>query len=68
VPVLVGIEEFADSAITVKILGKVMPGKQWEIMRAYREILKIELDKAGIEIPYPHQVEIQRKESSNIPQ
>ncbi|MBU1083031.1 mechanosensitive ion channel family protein, partial [Patescibacteria group bacterium] len=47
VPVLVGIEEFADSAITVKILGKVMPGKQWEIMRAYREILKIELDKAG---------------------
>lgn len=59
-PKLAGIEEFADSAMVVKILGKTKPGTQWEITREFRQRLKQAFDQAGIEIPFPHQVEIQK--------
>lgn len=60
-PKVAGVEEFADSAIIIKVLGKVAPGKQWETARAFREDIKVAFDKANIEIPYPHQVELQKK-------
>lgn len=59
-PTLAGVEEFGDSAIVVKILGKVQPGKQWEMSREFRRLLKEAFDREGIEIPFPHQVEIQK--------
>lgn len=60
-PIVAGVEEFADSAIIIKVLGRVAPGKQWEISRVFREDIKIAFDKANIEIPYPHRVELQKK-------
>jgi len=59
-PKLAGVEEFADSAIVVKILGKVQPGKQWEMSREFRKMLKEAFDRENIEIPFPHQVEIHK--------
>ncbi len=59
-PKLVGLEEFADSAIIVKILGKTKPGYQWEVNRELRKLLKEAFDQEGIEIPFPHQVEIRK--------
>lgn len=61
-PELVGIDKFADSAIIIKILGKTKPGAQWDMSRKLRASLKEVFDKEGIEIPFPHQVEIQKKE------
>jgi len=60
-PQLVGVEKFADSAIIIKILGRTKPGAQWEITRLLRQKLKEAFDREGIEIPFPHQVEIQKR-------
>lgn len=57
-PVLAGVEDFADSAMVVKILGKAQPGQQWNLAREFRQMLKEAFDREGIEIPFPHQVEI----------
>ena len=59
-PVVVGIEELGNSAVVYKILGDVKPGTQWEIRRHLLADIKEALDKAKIEIPYPHHVEIRK--------
>ena len=61
-PEVVGIDEFADSAIIIKVLGETMPLKQWEIGRELRRRIKIAFDKEGIEIPFPQVSVWQRKE------
>lgn len=61
-PTLAGVEEFGDSAIIVKILGRVQPGKQWETSREFRRLLKEAFDREGIEIPFPHQVEVHKSD------
>jgi moderate conductance mechanosensitive channel len=53
-PEVPGVESFADSAIVVRIIAKVLPLKQWEIAREMRRRLKIRFDREGIEIPFPH--------------
>lgn len=60
-PRMVGVEEFADSAIIVKIVGKTKPGTQWAMARQLRERLKEAFDREGIEIPFPHQVKIHKQ-------
>ncbi len=55
-PKFVRVNDFADSAIMVKILGDTMPLKQWEITGELRKRLKIAFDKEGIEIPFPQRV------------
>lgn len=59
-PVVVGIDEFADSAIIYKILGDIKPGRQWDAMRALRKDIKLALDKASIDIPYPHRTIVKK--------
>jgi len=59
-PEVMGIDELGESAIIYKILGDVKPGTQWKGMRALRIYIKTALDKAGIEIPYPHRVIIKK--------
>jgi small-conductance mechanosensitive channel len=55
-PKFVRVNDFADSAIMVKILGDTMPLKQWEITGELRKHLKIAFDREGIEIPFPQRV------------
>jgi small-conductance mechanosensitive channel len=55
-PKFVRVNDFADSAIMVKILGDTMPLKQWEITGELRKRLKIAFDREGIEIPFPQRV------------
>lgn len=55
------IDDFADSAIIVKCLGKVLPGSQWDVAGEFRLRLKRAFDKAGIEIPFPQRVIHQAK-------
>lgn len=57
---VVGVDDFADSAIVIKILGDTKPMRQWDVMRELRKRIKIAFDKEGIEIPYPHRVVIKK--------
>ena len=52
-PQALGVDDFADSAIIIKILGETKPLKQWDVARELRKRIKIAFDKEGIEIPLP---------------
>lgn len=55
-PEFLRVDDFADSAIIVKILGETKPLKQWDVTGELRKRLKIAFDKEGIEIPFPQRV------------
>ncbi len=57
----VNMGELADSSVNYKVRPWASPENYWDVYFKTIENCKIELDKAGIEIPYPIQVEIQRK-------
>lgn len=58
----VGVDDFAESAVIIKILGDTKPMRQWDVMRELRKRIKIAFDKEGIEIPFPHRVIIHKEE------
>ena len=51
---IMGLDQFADSALIIKARLKTKPVMQWETGREYRRRLKIAFDKSNIEIPFPH--------------
>ena len=55
-PEVLGVENFADSAITLRVRLRTRPGEQWSMGREYRKRLKQALERAGIEIPFPQRV------------
>ena len=52
---ILGVDQFADSAIIIKARIKTLPIKQWEVGREYNRRMKYKFDKHNIEIPFPHQ-------------
>ncbi|MGB5821515.1 MAG: mechanosensitive ion channel domain-containing protein [Saonia sp.] len=58
----VNVSELADSSVNFAVRPFCKPEDYWDVYFATLEGCKLALDKAGIEIPYPHQVEIQKKE------
>jgi moderate conductance mechanosensitive channel len=51
---VMGLNEFADSAIIIRARIKTRPIKQWSVGREYRKRLKSAFDENNIEIPFPH--------------
>ncbi len=51
---IVGVDNFADSSVVVRIRIKTKPLEQWNVGREYRRRLKKAFDEQGIEIPFPH--------------
>jgi len=51
---ILGVSEFGDSAVVIKIRIKTRPLKQWMIERELRRRIKKAFDAEGIEIPFPH--------------
>ncbi len=49
---ILGIENFGDSQILMKLRIKTLPLKQWEVGRELRRRIKIRFDKEGIEMPF----------------
>ncbi|MDV4150813.1 mechanosensitive ion channel family protein [Clostridium sp. AL.422] len=41
------------SGVTIRAVGKAKPMSQWKMERDLRKDIKIALDEAGVEIPYP---------------
>ena len=48
------VDNFGDSAIEIKVLGEVLPIRQWDVSGEYRLRVKKAFDEEGIEIPFPH--------------
>ncbi|HOS85198.1 MAG TPA: mechanosensitive ion channel family protein, partial [Bacteroidales bacterium] len=55
-PQFIRLDNFADSALILKINCDVQPLKQWEVSGEMRKRLKFAFDKEGIEIPFPQLV------------
>jgi len=55
-PKVLGVEKLGDSGITIRLIVKTTPLKQWEITRELRKRIKTAFDRAGIEIPFPQMV------------
>jgi len=58
---LIALTELADSSVNYKVRPWVLSADYWGVYAEVMEACKIELDKAGIEIPYPHSVEIHKE-------
>lgn len=52
---VLGLNEFADSAVVIKARIKTKPIKQWMVLREFNRRMKNRFDELGIEIPFPHQ-------------
>lgn len=59
-PPTVNVSELADSSVNFAVRPFCKPEHYWDVYFHTLEQCKISLDKAGIEIPYPHQVEIRK--------
>ena len=60
-PPLVEVSGLGDSSVDFAVRPSVRAEHYWDVYFATLEKAKIALDKAGIEIPYPHTVEIQKQ-------
>lgn len=64
-PYFARVNDFSDSAVIIKIFGKVLPAKQWAVEGELRKRLKQAFDKNKITIPYQqvtvHQAKKQTK-------
>ena len=55
-PYFLRVNDFGDSSIEVKIMGKTKPLQQWAVTGELRYRLKVAFDKHEIEIPFPQRV------------
>ena len=57
----VAVSELADSSVNFAVRPWAHPDNYWDVYFMTLEKAKLDLDAAGIEIPYPHSVEIQKE-------
>lgn len=57
----VNVLELADSSVNFAVRPWCATADYWDVYFGTTESVKLALDQAGIEIPYPHQVEIQKQ-------
>ena len=50
---VLGVTALAASSVTIRVIGRTKPLKQWKMENELRKAIKITLDEKGIEIPYP---------------
>jgi small conductance mechanosensitive channel len=51
---ILGLDQFADSAVIIKARTKTKPIRQWAVGREFNRRLKKKFDEQDIEIPFPH--------------
>ena len=60
-PNVVGVQALGDSDVVIRIVARTENMEQWAVERKLRKAMKEALDANGIEIPFPHQVYIEKK-------
>lgn len=63
-PQVLGVEALAESQVTIRMLAKTLPLRQWDVARELRRRIKTRFDREGIQIPYPHRVILTRPGSA----
>lgn len=63
-PTVVRVNAFADSAVVLKVLGQVRAAEQWAVAGELRKRILAAFNRAGIEIPFPHRVMVNREPSA----
>jgi moderate conductance mechanosensitive channel len=53
-PEVLGVDDFASSAVVIRLSAKTLPLKQWLVARELRRRIKNRFDLEKIEIPFPH--------------
>ncbi|MFD2679858.1 mechanosensitive ion channel family protein [Bacillus seohaeanensis] len=61
-PNVLGVQTLGASDVVLRILAKTKNMEQWAVERKLRKAIKETLDANNIEIPFPHQVYIEKKE------
>jgi small conductance mechanosensitive channel len=51
---ILGVDNFADSAVVIRVRIKTVPIQQWNVGRELRRRIKNAFDAQGIELPFPH--------------
>lgn len=51
---ILGVDDFKESEVTIRIMIKTMALEQWKVGRELRRRIKNGFDERGIEIPFPH--------------
>jgi len=59
---MLGVDDFADSQVTIKCRMKTLPIKQWQVAREFRRRVKNKFDELDIEIPFPHRTVYEGKQ------
>lgn len=57
---ILGLESYDDSSISYRVVADTIPMKHYQVERELKRAIKLELDKNGIEIPFP-QVVVHKK-------
>ena len=66
-PTILGVDSLDDSCVTIRMIIKTVPLKQWDVAREFRRRVKNEFDRLGIEIPFPHRtVYVRQDEELNF--
>ncbi|WP_209123681.1 mechanosensitive ion channel family protein [Alkalihalobacillus sp. BA299] len=60
-PNVVGVQSLGASDVVIRVIAKTTNMEQWAVERTLRKELKEALDANDIEIPFPHQVYIEKK-------
>ncbi|MGG3737084.1 mechanosensitive ion channel family protein [Aeribacillus pallidus] len=62
-PNVLGVQSLGSSDVVIRVIAKTENMQQWAVERKLRKLLKETLVEHGIEIPYPHQVYIEKSSS-----
>ncbi len=52
-PQILGVDDFDDSAIIIRVWIKTQPMKQWDVSREFRRRFKLAIEASDTEIPFP---------------
>jgi small conductance mechanosensitive channel len=66
-PKVLGLDEFADSALVFKVVFQTEPLQQFTVGREYKRRLFYAFKEAGIEIPFPHRTVYHRQDEGGNP-
>lgn len=66
-PEVLGVEKLGDNAVTIRVLLRTQPGKQWDVGREFRRRAKVRLDREGIEVPIPQRTVHVRHHGATAP-
>ena len=54
-PQILGVEDFSERGVVIRLWFKTQPLKQWEVAREFRRRVKIAFEAEGIPLPLPQQ-------------